>query len=102
VTRAVYTRQAEEELRKVWRSIAADNEPAADRILRALMERIEALRSHPRLGPRRPDIRPSTRILVERPYLVLYEVHPDTDDGPVEVVEVVSIVDGRRDLRELF
>jgi toxin ParE1/3/4 len=34
--------------------------------------------------------------------LLLYETHPDTDEGPIEAVEIVSIVDGRRDLTELF
>ncbi|MDQ2084191.1 hypothetical protein RA307_28725 [Xanthobacteraceae bacterium Astr-EGSB] len=33
---------------------------------------------------------------------LLYETHPDNDDGPVDWVEVVSIVDGRRDLSEMF
>jgi toxin ParE1/3/4 len=26
-------------------------------------------------------------MLVEGPYLILYETHPDTDDGPIETVE---------------
>jgi len=36
--------------------------------------------------------------LVEEPYLILFETHPDTDDGPVDWVEIVRVVDGRRDL----
>jgi toxin ParE1/3/4 len=44
----------------------------------------------------------AARLLIEGHYLVLYEAHPDADDGPVDWVEVVSIVDGRRDLTELF
>ncbi len=35
-------------------------------------------------------------MLVERPYLILYELTPDTDEGPVELVEIVRVVDGRR------
>jgi toxin ParE1/3/4 len=102
VIRVVYTRQADQELRAIWRYIALDNEPAADRILMAIMGKIEALREYPRLGPRRPDIRPTARLLVEGHYLVLYETHPDADEGQVDWVEVVSIVDGRRDLTDLF
>jgi toxin ParE1/3/4 len=30
---------------------------------------------------RRPEIAPSTRMLVEGVYLILYETHPDTDEG---------------------
>jgi len=40
--------------------------------------------------------------MVGRPYLVLYVIHPDTGDEDVETVEVVRVVDGRRDLRRLF
>lgn len=54
------------------------------------------------MGMRRPDIRPSTRILVAAPYLVLYEIVPDSDDGPVESIEIVRVVDARHDLRSLF
>jgi toxin ParE1/3/4 len=102
--RIVYTRRAEDELRAIWRYIAEhnDNEPAADRILLAISEKIELLRDHPRLGPRRSDIAASARLLIEGQFLVLYETHPDSDEGPVDSVEIVSIVDGRRDLTELF
>jgi toxin ParE1/3/4 len=102
--RITYTRRAEEELRAIWRYIAEDhdNEPAADRILLAIGEKIELLRNHPRLGPRRSDIAVGARLLLEGHFLILYETHPDADDGPVESVEIVSIVDGRRDLTELF
>ncbi|MGD9659610.1 MAG: hypothetical protein AB7U61_18545 [Methylocystis sp.] len=37
-------------------------------------------------------------MLVERPYVILYELTPDTDDGPVELIEIVRVIDGRRDL----
>jgi toxin ParE1/3/4 len=98
VTRVVFTRQADAELRSIWRNIAEDNESAADRIVSAIVEKVELLRRHPRLGPRRPDIRPTARLLIEGHYLVLYEIHPDSDEGPVDWIEIVSVVDGRRDL----
>lgn len=102
MTPVVYSRRAEDDLRSIWRFIAQDNEPAADRTLTSLLARIDQLRALPRLGPRRRDIRPTTRILVEGHYLVLYEVHPDTEDGAVHRVEIIAVVDGRRDLTELF
>jgi len=42
------------------------------------------------------------RALLEEPYLVLYETQPDTDEGQVEAVAIVRVVDGRRDLTALF
>ncbi|MGD0683225.1 MAG: hypothetical protein ABR990_14385 [Terracidiphilus sp.] len=50
----------------------------------------------------RSEIRPSSRMLVEGPYLILYETHPDCDDGGIDEVEIVRIVDGRRNLKNLF
>jgi toxin ParE1/3/4 len=70
--------------------------------LLAISEKIELLRSHPRLGPRRSDIADGARLLIEGQFLILYQTHPDPDEGAIEAVEIVSIVDGRRDLTELF
>ncbi|WP_365965968.1 hypothetical protein [Mesorhizobium sp.] len=41
-------------------------------------------------------------MLVTAPFLLLYETIPDTDDGLVEQIEIVRVVDGRRDLNRLF
>jgi toxin ParE1/3/4 len=35
------------------------------------------------------------------PYLILFETRPDTDEGPVDAVEVLRVVNGRRDLTNL-
>lgn len=68
MTRILRSPAAERDLEYVWLTIAADNPFAA------------------------------ARALVERPYLILYETHPDTNEGPVDWVEIVRVVDGRRDL----
>jgi toxin ParE1/3/4 len=54
------------------------------------------------MGARRTDIRPSMRMLVEAPYLLLYSTDPDNDEGPIGAVEIVRVVDARRDLRGIF
>ncbi len=102
MTRVLRSPAAERDLEDIWLTIAADDSAAATRMVRAIGARIERLTQHPRLGPRRPDIRPTARMLVEGSYLVLYETHPATDDGPVDEVEVVRVVDGRRNLKHLF
>jgi len=41
------------------------------------------------------------RVLIEGQYLILYETHPDTDESTIDTVEIVRVVDGRRDLTRL-
>ena len=89
------SRRAEEELREIWRWIALDNPEAADRVLLRIDAKLQALRDFPDIGTTRDDIRPGARMLVEGNYLLLYE-HRELDG----IVELVSVVDGRRDLSE--
>jgi len=93
VTRVVISPAAESDLEDIWLTIAADDAPTATRIVRAIGAKIGGLAQHPRRGPRRPDIRPAVRMLVQVPY---------TDEGPLDEVEIVRVVDGRRDLTKLF
>jgi toxin ParE1/3/4 len=93
---------ARDDLESIWLYIATDNQTAASRVVRTLVRRIETLAVLPRIGPHRPDIRLGTRLLIERPYLILYELYPDSNVRPIDHVEIVRVVDGRRDLRSLF
>jgi toxin ParE1/3/4 len=97
VAELVTSRRAEEELRQIWRYIAAENPAAADRLLLRLDEKLQLLRDFPGLGTLRSDIRPRLRMLVEGNYLLLYEHDPASD-----IVELVSVIDGRRDLSAMF
>lgn len=54
------------------------------------------------LGEGHPKVFRTARMLVEAPYVILYETRPNTDEGPVDMVEIVRVVDGRRDLPALF
>lgn len=94
--------QAHEDLFEVYCLIGLDNPAAAERIVAAIQERIETLAKYPRMGRRRPDIRSSMRILVKAPYLILYNTEPDTDHGAIKVVNIVRVVDGRRNLKALL
>jgi toxin ParE1/3/4 len=98
----VWTPQAREDLIEIYTYIGLDNPPAAECIFDAVQTKAELLVEYPRMGVRRPDIRSSTRILVEGLYLILYETHPDNDESGVDEVEIVRIVDGRRSLKDLL
>lgn len=98
----LWSPQAREDLLEIYISIGIDNPDAAERLYTAMESRANLLLNNPRMGMRRPEIQSSARILVEGAYLVLYETHPDNDEGPIESVEIVRVVDGRRDLSRPF
>jgi toxin ParE1/3/4 len=98
----VWTPQAKEDLIEIYTYIGLDNPSAAERVFNAVQTKTESLAIYPLLGVRRPDIRRSTRILIEGAYLILYETHPDSDEGRIDEVEIVRIVDGRRSLKNLL
>lgn len=60
------------------------------------------MREQPRLGQRRPDIFESARMLVEAPYVILYETLPDDDEEDIQLITIVRVIDGRRNLAALF
>jgi toxin ParE1/3/4 len=91
------SRRAEADLRSIWRYIAFDNPAAADRILLRIDRRIQILRRFPTIGALRNDIRRGMRMLVEGNYLLLYEYDSRKDE-----VDLIAVVDGRRELSGLF
>jgi toxin ParE1/3/4 len=98
----LWTPQAHEDLIDIYTYIALDDPSAAERIFDAIQAKALLLIDNPRQGVRRSEIRPSTRMLVEGPYLLLYETRPDCDEGGIGEVEIVRIVDGRRNPKNLF
>ncbi|WP_186392297.1 MULTISPECIES: type II toxin-antitoxin system RelE/ParE family toxin [unclassified Pannonibacter] len=91
MARAVFSPRAEADLRDIWRTIAFDNEPAANALLLRLIERAGLAATQPHMGRARPELSATARILVEGRYIVIYE--------PREFgILVVAIVYGARDL----
>src|SRR6201999_882259 len=97
----VWSNQARNDLLDIYVMIGLEQPAAAERYFDRIEAKAELLKSQPRMGVRRSDIRPSMRMLVEAPYLLLYRTDPDIDEGPVSVVEIVRVVDGRLDLRAM-
>ncbi|TCR62905.1 type II toxin-antitoxin system RelE/ParE family toxin [Rhizobium sp. BK376] len=98
----VWQPQALADIREIYVRIGLEQPLAAERFFDAFERKASLLIEQPRLGVRRSEIRPSVRMLVEAPFLMLYETIPDTDDGPIETVQIVRVIDGRRDLRTLY
>ena len=98
----IWSPRARADLLDIYVRIGRERRDSAERFLDRIVKKATLLTTQPRMGIRRSDIRSRTRMLVERPYLLLYETIPDTDLGPVQAVEIVRVVDGRRDLKAMF
>jgi toxin ParE1/3/4 len=101
-TKLLWSNQARTDLLEIYAMIGLEQSSAAERFFDRIEAKAKLLQSQPRMGVRRPDIRPSVRMLVEAPYLRLYQTDPDTDEGPISAVEIIRLIDGRRDLRNLY
>src|ERR1700742_1034531 len=79
----VWSNQARNDLLDIYVMIGLEQPAAAERYFDRIEAKAELLKSQPRMGVRRSDIRPSMRMLVEAPYLLLYRTDPDIDEGPI-------------------
>jgi toxin ParE1/3/4 len=85
VARIHHTVRARLDLLDLWENIAAVNPAAADRTFKRLEARIRILQTFPEAGPSRAEIAPEARVLIERPYLILYRLVGED----VEIVRVL-------------
>jgi toxin ParE1/3/4 len=97
-----WTPKARADVKKIFVDIVKEQPRSAERYFAKIRNKTEMLIEHPRLGERHPEVFRTARMLVEVPYIILYETKPDSEDGPVHIVEIVRVVDGRRDLSALF
>jgi toxin ParE1/3/4 len=86
-----HTALARADLLDIWGTIATDSPASADRLYDRLEERVQILTQWPMIGVACPAIAPDARILIERPYLILYRV---IRDG----VQIVRVLHGARDI----
>lgn len=84
------TRRAERDLLDIWLSIAVESETSAERMYDRIQARIEILHAFPEAGASREGLAPGARMLVERPYVILYRV---VSGG----VQIVRVIHGLRD-----
>ena len=66
-----------------------------DGIVPGIFEVCALLEAHPFAGRARNEVRPGLRSMAASPHVVFYRVNDD-------VAEIVRVLDGRRDLDEVF
>ncbi len=88
-------RRAEQDLLDIERWLTAEASPAiAQRILYAIRDKIDTLEEHPELAQEREELGPGRRVLVCRPYVIIYRIYA-TQTG--EAVVILRIAHGARD-----
>jgi toxin ParE1/3/4 len=87
----VYSRRALRELERIARTIALDNQRAADEFVAFLEHRCALLATTPEMGPARPEIGRSIRSLVHGNYSIFYRLKPE-----IGAAVIVSVWHSRR------
>ncbi len=90
--------QAQQDLADVWHFIAQDNPAAADRVLDTVKNQFRQIAQQPGVGRSREELAPGLRSVVVRRYrryLIFYRQH-------AEAMEIVRVLHGSRDLKQLF
>jgi toxin ParE1/3/4 len=87
--------RAELDLLDIWASLAKYDVRAADRTLDFIGRRVEVIRRFPRGGEACPDYGANMRWYFAGYYVIFYRPY---EDG----IEVVRVIDGRRDLPRVF
>jgi toxin ParE1/3/4 len=92
----VWSSDARSDLAEIWDyHVTIAGPHTANRIVREIGERCHLLEDHPFAGRARDEVRPGLRSLVANPYVIFYRVAES-------VTEIVRVLDGRRDLDEIF
>lgn len=82
-----------DDIEAIWRYFLEIDEALADRFVDTIDGAIASLAQFPERGAARDRIHPGLRGLLISPWLILYRVNRAT-----AAVEVVRVIDGRRDL----
>ena len=69
----------------------------ASAVIERILSRSEILESFPYSGPARDELIPGTRALIVTPWVTLYRVDVDKN-----AVEILRVIDGRRNLKALL
>ena len=87
--------RARSDLSEIWDYIAADNDTRADAFVDLIDQKFQALAGHPNLGRSRDELEEGLRSFPVGKYVIFYRVIP-------EVVEIVRVLHGSRDLNAIF
>jgi toxin ParE1/3/4 len=86
---------ADSDLMAIWLSIADNDIDAADRVMKAIVDKFVLLAKNTKMGRARPELAPRLRSFPEGKYIILYRLAPDA-------IEIVRVLHGARDIESIF
>ncbi len=92
----IWSPDARADLSEIWDYyVGVAGRHTADGIIRGIADVCTLLEEHPFAGRARNEVRLGLRSMAASPHIVFYRVNDD-------VAEIVRVLDGRRDLDEVF
>jgi len=91
------TRRATSDISAIHSFIASESPGRAQTFIERITAQFRILASHPRLGRPRPEFALMIRSTAVKPVVIFHQYIAEED-----YVEIVRVVDGRRDLRTIF
>jgi toxin ParE1/3/4 len=93
---AIWSADARADLDEIWKHYERTVSPSvAEKIVRQIDDVIRLIQEHPLAGRARDEVRAGLRSFAATPHVVFYRVRND-------VPEIVRVLDGRRDIDEIF
>jgi toxin ParE1/3/4 len=93
----IWSPEAQADLSEIWMYYAqAAGRGVADNVVRKIGEVCRLLEEYPHGGRSRDEVRPGLRSVAATPHVVFYRVRSD------DMAEVIRVIDGRRDIDDLF
>ena len=90
---------ADQDLKDIWRGLAEYRLELADQRINQIGQKFEMLSRYPFVGRQRDNILPGLHSIAVDRLLILYQINQSNDR---EIIEIVRVVGGRRDLNRLF
>jgi toxin ParE1/3/4 len=92
--RVRWSKESRQDVKEIWRYIAADNRSAADRLRQAFFDRVKLLERLPLAGPRfKITVQGDIRQLVVGNYRIFYLVVPDATEIRILTVRHAARLD---------
>jgi toxin ParE1/3/4 len=93
---AIWSRAARTDLDDIWDYYArVGGQNAADKILRDIGKVVSVIEAHPHAGRTRHELREGVRSISATPHIIFYRIVG-------EVPHIARVLDGRRDIDEIF